>query len=271
MAEACIYKGQVFHKRFSPKEHELKYKVFTLYADIDDLADLDKSLKFFSLNRFNFMSLYEKDYGNPELEGKNLKAKLLDLLSQVSIKPQQIKSIKMLTYPRVNGFVFNPLTVFYCFGENGEHMALIYEVRNTFGERHNYIYRVPDGKSFNNAHHVDKCFHVSPFFDRKGEYRFKIEEPAHSARVIIDYLHDGDMLMTANFVGEAVTLSDKIIFSLCLRAPFMTLKVFAGILYEAIKLKLKGLKVFKHPEKHNYQSTIAVGVKNASSKNKEKK
>ena len=271
MADARIYKGQVFHKRFSPKEHQLTYKVFTLYTDIDDFEGLDKSMKFFSLNRFNFMSLYENDYGNPAIKGKTLKSKLLELLTQVSIGSDQIKSIKMLTYPRINGYVFNPLTVFYCFGENGEHMAIIYEVRNTFGERHNYIYPVPEGKSFNEVHHVDKCFHVSPFFDRKGEYLFKIEEPSTTARVIIDYFHKGELLMTANFVGEAVTLTDKTVLFLCLKAPFMTLKVFAGILYEAIKLKFKGLHVFKHPEKHNYQSTIAVGVNEASSKYKDKK
>lgn len=270
MTGARIYKGQVFHKRFSPKEHQLKYKVFTLYADVDELEELDKSLKFFSLNRFNFMSLYEKDYGDPRLKEKSLKSKLLDLLDQVSIERDKIKSIKMLTYPRVNGYVFNPLTVFYCFGENDEHLAIIYEVRNTFRERHNYIYPIPEGKSFNDVHHVDKCFHVSPFFDRKGEYRFKIEEPGKSASVIIDYLHNGEMLMTANFIGEAIELTDKEVFFLCLRAPFMTMKVFAGILYEAIKLKLKGIKVVKHPEKHTYQSTIAVGVKGTSAKYKEK-
>ena len=272
MADACIYKGQVFHKRFLPKEHQLKYNVFTLYADIDELEALDQSSKLFSLNRFNLMSLYEQDYGDPEHKDISLKDKILDLLSQVSIERSSVKSIKILTYPRINGYVFNPLTVFYCFGHDDQHLALIYEVRNTFKERHNYIYPVAEGKTFNDVHHVDKCFHVSPFFDRNGEYRFKIEEPSETARVIIDYLHEGEMLMTANFVGRSIELSDRNILKLCLKAPFMTIKVFAGILYEALKLKLKGIQVFKHPEKHAYQSTVAVGVNNnMSSKYKDDK
>lgn len=257
--DACIYKGSVFHKRFSPKPHELRYSVFTLFADIDDLKALSDQSKFFSLNKFNLMSLYEKDYGDPnDTSGQNLKDRLLSLMSDTGISVGKISKIKLLTYPRINGFVFNPLTVFYCSGKNDEHLALIYEVRNTFGERHNYIYEIPDGKTFTDAHQTQKCFHVSPFFDRDGDYKFKINDPGDVASVLIDYHNDHEILMTANFIGKKVALSDKTILSLCLKAPFMTVKVVAGILFEAMRLKFKGLKVFSHPEDHEYQATLAM-------------
>ena len=257
--DACIYKGSVFHKRFSPKQHHLKYNVFTLFADIDDLEALSDQSKLFSLNKFNLMSLYEKDYGDPNDDsGQRLKERLLSLLSESGISAVKVRKIKLLTYPRINGFVFNPLTVFYCYGDDNTHLALIYEVRNTFGERHNYIYEVPKGKTFNDAHQTQKCFHVSPFFDRDGGYKFKINDPDETASILIDYYKDREMLMTANFIGKKITWSDKTVLSLCLSAPFMTIKVVAGILFEATRLKIKGLKVFSHPENHKYQSTLAV-------------
>lgn len=256
---ACLYKGSVFHKRFVPKAHFLKYNVTTLFIDLDELETLNVENRFFSLNSFNFMSIYEKDYGDPDdNSGFSLSHRIKELLSKNSIDRRSIKTIKMLTYPRVFGFVFNPLTVFYCYDHNDEHLALIYEVRNTFGERHNYIYKVDEGKKFSDQHEVDKCFHVSPFFDREGYYQFKINDPERHASVLIDYFKDDEKLMTANFIGKKIPFNNASILALCLRTPFMTIKVVAGIMFEALRLKFKGLKVFSHPERHSYQSTWAI-------------
>lgn len=264
---ACLYKGTVFHRRFAPKTHYLKYKVFTLFADLDDLRNLDKNYRFFSLNRFNILSFHEKDYGNPnDNSGASLKDRLIKLLSDNGVDIKKVCRIKTLTYPRMFGFVFNPLTVFYCYGASGEHIALIYEVRNTFGERHNYIYQIPKGNSFCDEHEVDKCFHVSPFFDRSGGYQFKINDPQDHASVLIDYFGDNEKLMTANFIGKKVPFNNKTILALSFGAPFMTVKVVAGIMFEAFKLKLKGLKVFSHPENHDYQSSWAT--QSSKSRNK---
>ncbi len=275
---ACLYKGNVFHKRFQPKEHALNYKVFTLFADVDDLSDLSNKHRFFSLNKFNLMSFYEKDYGDPLDKSETcLRERLLNLLAENNFETSSIKNIKLLTYPRLFGFVFNPLTVFYCYGKNSEHLALIYEVRNTFGERHNYIYEVPQGKSFSDVHEVDKCFHVSPFFDRSGGYRFKINDPKDHASVSIDYFKENEKLMTAHFIGKKIPFNDKSIATLSLRAPFMTVKVVVGILFEALRLKIKGLRVFTHPEEHVYQSShvtqsieLEANPQFASSNKKEK-
>jgi len=259
MTQDCLYIGTVFHKRYEPKTHELRYKVFTLYSDLDDLASIAKNNRLFSLNKFNLVSFHEADYGDPETsKSANLKERLLTLLSANNIDASRVKSIKVLTYPRILGFVFNPLSVFYCYGENDRNIAIIYEVRNTFSERHNYIYAVPENGTFNEKHAAKKSFHVSPFFDQQGHYEFSIIPPAEKVAVTIDYKHSGSSRLTACFSGRRQKITDKALLLLSLRMPFMTLKVIGGILYEALKLKLKGIKVYQHAGHHSYQSSEAL-------------
>jgi uncharacterized protein len=259
MTKDCLYIGSVFHKRYVPKRHELRYRVFTLFADLDQLDEISKQSRLFSLNRFNLVSFHEADYGNPHSANSgSLKERIIELLSENEIDTSKVKKIKVLAYPRVLGFAFNPLTVFYCYGEGDKNIAIIYEVRNTFSERHNYIYAVPDNATFKNKHTAQKCFHVSPFFDRDGSYNFSLAQPDEKVAVTINYHHSGQARLTACFSGYRQEINDRALLSLSLKMPFMTLKVMGGILFEAIKLKLKGLKVYPHPDHHSYQSTKAL-------------
>jgi DUF1365 family protein len=261
MKKDCLYIGSVFHKRFEPKIHELRYRVFTLFADLDHLEFIAKNNRLFSLNSFNLVSFHESDYGDPKTsKSSGLKERLLDLLNTNGVDATKVKSIQVLTYPRILGFVFNPLTVFYCYGENNKHMALIYEVRNTFSERHNYIFTVPENGSFNDLHSAKKCFHVSPFFDQQGHYEFSIVAPDKKTAVTIGYIHAGRTRLVACFSGKQQEISDKALFALSLKMPFMTLKVMGGIIFEAIKLKLKGLYIYSHVDKHAYQSSEALAI-----------
>jgi uncharacterized protein len=254
----CLYIGTVFHKRYTPKIHELRYNVFTLFADLDQLGNIAKKNRLFSLNRFNLVSFHEADYGNPSAsKSVGLKEKMLDLLADNEIDTSKIDTIKVLAYPRVLGFAFNPLTVFYCYGKDNKNIAVIYEVRNTFSERHNYIYAVPDNATFKDQHTAKKCFHVSPFFDQQGTYNFSLVQPDEKIAVTIDYKNSEQSRMTACFSGARQKISDRALLSLSFRMPLMTLKVMGGILFEAIKLKLKGLKIYPHSERHAYQSSQA--------------
>ena len=254
----CLYIGTVFHKRHTPKKHELRYNVFTLFADLDQLDNIAKKSRLFSLNRFNLISFHEADYGNPNAtKSVDLKEKMLDLLAESEIDTSKVETIKVLAYPRVLGFAFNPLTVFYCYGKDNKNIAVIYEVRNTFSERHNYIYAVPDNATFKDQHTAKKCFHVSPFFDRQGTYNFSLVKPDEKIAVTIDYKCSEQSRMTACFSGSRQEISDRVLLILSLKMPFMTLKVMGAILFEAIKLKLKGLRVYPHSERHAYQSSQA--------------
>lgn len=259
MTKDCLYIGTVFHKRFAPKTHELRYNVFTFYADLDHLASIAENNRLFSLNKFNLVSFHEADYGDPETSNSaSLKERLLSLLSANGIDASKVKSIKILTYPRILGFVFNPLSVFYCYGENDLNIAIIYEVQNTFAERHNYIYAVPEKGTFKETHFAKKSFHVSPFFDQQGYYEFSITPPDEKASVTINYKQAEITRLTACFSGRRQKITDKTLLLLGIKMPFMTLKVMGGILYEALKLKLKGIKVYQHLGHHSYQSSEAL-------------
>ena len=265
MMDAGLYFGRVMHKRFTPKPHSFSYRVFTLFANIDDLPEMANKNRFFGVNRFNILSFYEKDYGDAS-SSKNLplKERLQSLLSQNNIEVPKGFKVWVLTYPRILGFSFNPITVFYCYCEKGKQIAVIYEVRNTFGERHNYIFKADPVLGLKEKHFANKVFHVSPFFDRKGTYQFTLKEPKEKVAVTIDYCHKGQKRLKASFVGKHIPFTDKAILSLTSKMPFMTLKVVAGILFEALILWVKGMKIYTHPEKHAYQSTPASGAQTLS-------
>jgi len=263
MALSALYEGTVFHKRYTPKKHILNYRVFTLLIDIDELKSIDKRLRFFSFNRFNLVSFYERDYGDPkELNQTPIRERTLNLLQTNNIDTQKITTIKMLTYPRILGFSFNPLTVFYCTDNNNVPIAIIYEVRNTFGERHNYIYKIPKDTDLTESHAAEKCFHVSPFFKTDGTYTFKLSDIAETISVTINYTAENTKRLDAGFNGRHLVLTDKNLLKLCLKIPFMTLKVVSGILFEAFILWVKGIPVVKHAKSHAYQSTPAILIQN---------
>ena len=137
---SCIYNGEVTHTRFKPVRHFLKYKTFSLLIDLDEIDKLDSSINIFSHNKFNIFSFYDKDHG--ERDGSDLKEWVLKNISKFNIKGE-INKVKILCYPRIFGYVFNPLSIFYCY-ENNKLKAIFYEVKNTFNEQHTYIFKIKE-------------------------------------------------------------------------------------------------------------------------------
>jgi len=159
MINSYIYNCSVIHKRFKPKEHYFKYNVFALLIDLSELDKLNKEINFFSYNQFNLISFYEKDHG--KRDGSSLVAWVKENLKKNDINIEDLK-IKLLCYPRIFGYVFNPLSVFYVYDTADNLIAILYEVKNTFGEQHTYIFRIiEDNKLI--QHQCSKKFHVSPF------------------------------------------------------------------------------------------------------------
>ena len=136
MTNSCIYNGSVIHKRFKPKEHFFKYKVFSLFIDLSELEELNRNLKFFSFNKFNLISFHEKDHG--ERDGSSLLNWVKLNLRNNNISTENIK-IKLLCYPRILGYVFNPLSIFFVYNNQEQLVSILYEVKNTFGEQHTYV------------------------------------------------------------------------------------------------------------------------------------
>ena len=141
---SCIYNGVVTHTRFKPVKHLLKYKTFSFFIDLDEIEKLDKSISIFSLNKFNIFSFYNKDHG--DRDGGCLRKWVLANLSKFNIKGD-ITKIKILCYPRIFGYVFNPLSIFYCYDEKSQLKAVLYEVKNTFNEQHTYIFLVNENSN----------------------------------------------------------------------------------------------------------------------------
>jgi len=231
---SCIYNGEVTHTRFKPVRHFLKYKTFSLLIDLDEINLLDKSIGIFSHNKFNIFSFYDKDHG--DRDGGNLKDWVISNLKKFQIK-ENITKIKVLCYPRILGYVFNPLSIFYCY-EKDKLVAIFYEVKNTFNEQHTYIFKIK-----NNEEIIQKCrkkFYVSPFMDMETFYNFKLINPNDKLSVFIKQTDADGTILTATQTGDKKEFSFKQLAINFLKYPLMTIKIISSIHYEALLLWKKG-------------------------------
>jgi hypothetical protein len=258
-----LYPAQVMHRRLVPPLYRFVYRLFYLLLDIDRIGELASRLRFFSHNRFNLLSFHDRDHGDGQPGG--LRAWVERLLEARGIQLEGGR-IRLLALPRVLGFVFNPISLFYCEHRDGGLRAVIAEVRNTFGERHCYILapgRAPGGLApgfapgglassgaalpYNQPHEKDKRFHVSPLFDMVGRYRFTLSEPGETIRVLIHETREGVPILDATLAGERHAITDRALFGQVCRMPWMTLKVVAGIHWEALKIWLRGARYVPKP------------------------
>lgn len=244
MPRNSLYTGKVFHKRHAPFEHAFTYRVFTLLIDLDDLPDFSKRMKFFSYNKFNLFSLHDKDHGpqdgsplRPWIEAA-AKAKDIDL---------EGGEIYMLVFPRILGYVFNPLTVYFCYDKDGNLKAALHQVKNTFGEQHGYLLSVETNTTVYKQE-CEKVFHVSPFIHMDCEYKFRFLEPEEKLDFAIHQFQPAGKILTATWEGERTDLTDKNLLKTFITHPLLTLKIIGGIHWEALKLWIKGAKYIRKPE-----------------------
>ena len=235
---SSIYNGTVIHKRFKPKKHFFKYSVFSLFIDLSELNQLDNSIKFFSFNKFNLISFFEKDHG--DRDGSSLIEWVKKNLKENNISSENIK-IKLLCYPRIFGYVFNPLSVFFIYNSKNKLISILYEVKNTFGEQHTYIFKVEDDLNLF-QHNCSKKFHVSPFIEMNCNYFFRILKPGEKISVIIDQYHSNEKILYASQDGKRADFNSKELLKSYLKHPLMTFKIISAIHYEAFKLWTKGIK-----------------------------
>ena len=238
---SCIYNGQVIHKRFKPKEHFFKYKVFSLLLDLSELSLLDKELKIFSYNRFNILSFYDIDHG--PRDGTSLISWVKENLNSNNINSNEIK-IKLLCYPRVLGYIFNPLSIFFVYDKNSNLVSILYEVKNTFGEQHTYVFKIDKDNQFL-EHSCKKKFHVSPFIEMNCLYYFKILKPTDKLSVVINQNDDSGKLLFASQDGLKNELNNKNLMISYISNPLMSFKIIGAIHFEAFKLWIKGIKLVK--------------------------
>lgn len=248
---SALYFGRVTHRRLRPVAHDLSYAVFSMLLDLDDAGEIAGRLRLFSRNRFNLFSFHDRDHGSGRPD--DLAAHIRTTLASAGIDGSG--PIALLFYPRILGYAFNPLAVYYCRDGRGALSAIVYEVRNTFGGRHSYIIPTTD-ESEVVRQTADKRFHVSPFMAMETRYHFRLSPPGEDVAVVIRQSDKDGVLFNAAFNGARVDLTDRNLARAFVAYPLMTLKVIAGIHWEGLKLVLKGLKLKKAPNDPESAFTI---------------
>ena len=238
ITSSCIYSGFVTHRRFKPKKHFFSYKTFSLLIDLNEVDELGRKIRFFSYNKFNILSFYNVDHG--PRDGSSLVKWAKEILKESNISIES-GAIKLLCFPRFFGYVFNPLSVFYCYDKDLNLKAVLYEVKNTFNEQHTYVFRVSSSSNLI-LHKCDKKFYVSPFIEMKTFYNFRLSKPGNIINIFIKQADSHGTLLTACQVGKRLEFSSKNLFYQFLSHPLMSFKIISAIHFEAFRLWLKGIK-----------------------------
>ena len=235
---SALYVGRVMHRRLRPRRHEFAYRGFWFVFDIDEIDGLARRLKLFSHNRLNLFSFHDRDYG--DRTDAPLRPQIERHMAAAGIAPDG-GAIRLLTLPRVLGYVFNPLSVVFIHGADGGLRAILWEVSNTFGERHSYLIPVGDPGSPAVRQSCVKRLHVSPFLGMDMTYSFRVAPPAARTLVSIIAADPDGALLVAAMNGARQELGDGALLRAFARVPFMTLKVIVAIHWEALRLWLKGV------------------------------
>ena len=242
---SALFNGHVTHARLKPKRHALAYDVVSLLLDLDELAALDARLRLFSVGRLNLFAFRPQDRG--DRSGRPLREQVEAAMRGAGLEPDG-GPIRLLTMPRILGFAFNPLSVYFCYAWDGTLAAILWEVDNTFGERHGYM--IPAGAPDARGRIVQtsaKAFYVSPFMDMELRYVFRVGPPAETLEILIE-AHDGEgELLRARHLARRVELTDAALLRAFLSTPLQMLRVLGGIHWEALKIWLKGIKLRSRP------------------------
>ena len=250
---SALYVGVVTHRRLKPKKHALRYRTYALLVDVDELPTIGRALRFFSHNRFNIFSLYDCDYGDGR--DKPLRAEAETHMRAAGVEPDG-GPIRLLTMPRILGYAFNPLSLYFCYGRDGALRAILYEVNNTFGQRHSYFLPVSAGQDERVRQRCAKEFYVSPFMGMDMNYEFVVSPPGEKLAVTVIERDKEGVILTATQAQSRVALSDFALARVFVTHPLLTLKVSAGIHFEALRLWAKGLKLQTRPPAPDHSVTI---------------
>ncbi|HEX4407130.1 MAG TPA: DUF1365 family protein [Xanthobacteraceae bacterium] len=242
---SSLYVGSVMHRRLRPRPHRLRYRVFWMLFDLDEVDTLSRRLRLFSHNRINVLSFHNADHGDGS--GRPLRRQIEQHLQDAGIDIQG-GAIRLLCMPRILGYGFNPLSVYFCHDRDGALRAIVYEVHNTFRQRHSYLIPVDRATGAIVDQQCRKLFYVSPFMDMDLSYQFRVAPPDQHVSIAIKASdRDGPQLVAA-LSGRRRDLSDAALARTLASHPLLTLKVVGAIHWHALRLALKGFRLRPRPQ-----------------------
>lgn len=254
--KSTLYTGSITHRRLRPRHHSLRYSIFYLLLDLDEIGALTRTLRLFSHNRFNFFSFYDRDHG--EGSATSLRDRIERYLQDAGVDFGG--PIRLLTMPRILGYAFNPLSIYFCHRRDESLSAILYEVNNTFGQRHNYLIPVPSGAQGPFCQESQKSFYVSPFMSTDMVYSFSITPPEKTLAVSVIGRDQAGPLIIARLTAARQDLNDAALARVFCAYPLMTFKVIAGIYWEALLIWLKGIGLHHRPSPPDQPVTIGRGA-----------
>ena len=245
-AAAALYVGEVMHARLKPMGHRFSYRVMSLLIDLDRLEAADRQSPLFGINRAALYSFNEADHG--PRDGSSLRAYVQRCAAEHSIDLSDGR-VLLLCYPRLLGYTFNPLSVYFGYRADGELALMIYEVRNTFGDIHSYVLPVKPGECSDAGvrQQQEKLFYVSPFIEMAMKYHFRVLPPGEQVKLRILETDREGPLLSATFNGRRRALTTAGLLRAFCALPLMTFKIVAAIHWEAMRLWVKGARLVPRP------------------------
>jgi DUF1365 family protein len=242
---SCLYECTVMHRRLAPKKHEFVYRIFLFLFDLEELPEIERRVPFFSVNAPNLYSLRDEDVF--QFHSRGIRQNLDTFLSTQNL-PVRPARVQLLTLPRLLGYTFNPVSVFFCFDENDRPLTSVIQVGNTFGELKPYLVPCdPAGAGFHVR--VPKNYYVSPFSALDLEFDFRFDLPGGRLRLAIDDYCGSERVLISTVTGAREELTATNLTRFTLRYPLVTLKVIFLIHWEALRLWLKKIP-FRRKESH---------------------
>jgi DUF1365 family protein len=251
--KSALYFGKVMHRRHRPRPHKLRYRVFWMLIDLDEAETLANRLTFFSHNRFNLASLHDADHGDGS--AVPLRTQVERHLVSAGLTSDRVF---LLCMPRILGYSFNPLSIYFCCKADGTINAILYEVHNTFGERHSYLIPVPQ-QTGPIEQSCQKEFYVSPFLAMNMTYAFRVSAGPDRISVAVRAGDDKGPMIDASLAARSGDLNDWALLRSFFAYPLLTLKVVAAIHWHAVKMLLKGYRISARPKAPRHLVTIVEG------------
>ena len=246
---SSLFFNVVVHQRFLPFKYKFQYSLVSFYIRYDELESLDKTISFFSYNKFNIFSFHERDHGYRD--HRTLRQFVKNILSNNFIKYDSLR-FNILCFPRILGYVFNPLSIIFCFDKD-DLIAILYEVKNTSNEQHTYCFASKDCsiKSIY-KHYCKKFFYVSPFVEMDGFYNFLTKIPSNKLSILIEQFNEKkEKVLLASQIGKRTNFTSKILMKSFFKCPLMTFRIIFGIHYQAIRIFFKGGTYYSRNKKPN--------------------